>query len=301
MQAEAEHRDARWEAVIVTAWGNALLAGAVPPDAVADVLGSSRHRVLPAAAPGEAHIDSVDGADSADSLDSVRAPLAGRAAQLAGDRAPVSLSYALSRARAAGVRWLRLVLPAPGDATGLPGPVPFNQLAVAAGVAILVPQAGLGLLPGWYDGLLAWSVHPVATPPSALPDAASASADTEAARAAHAELRALSRQLTAAISEAADTLVALDVAGATPDQLADLAHVRAGHLPPLPPGHPREAVRLAQQALTVLRLTTLARAGEGAARSASAIRARQQEIAALDRIARTALAAAVSVPRWEQP
>ncbi|MCY7364194.1 MAG: hypothetical protein LH469_02580, partial [Frankiaceae bacterium] len=60
------------------------------------------------------------------------------------------LERAVARLRAAGVVRLRVVLPAPGDAVGLPGPGPFTAAALDAseGVLALRPDGtGTGLVP----------------------------------------------------------------------------------------------------------------------------------------------------------
>ena len=67
-------------------------------------------------------------------------------------RAPdaLPLDRAVARLRAAGCTRLRLVLPAPGDLVGLPGPGAFTRAAIEAseGVLFLRPDgAGTGLVP----------------------------------------------------------------------------------------------------------------------------------------------------------
>jgi len=64
------------------------------------------------------------------------------------DRADTTLPVLLAGLRSAGVRGLLLVLPVPGDLSGLPGPAGFNHRALDAGQAVLTvggnPQ---GLVP----------------------------------------------------------------------------------------------------------------------------------------------------------
>lgn len=84
------------------------------------------------------------------------------------------LEQACGRLRADGVRRLRLVLPAPGDPLGLPGPGPFTSAALAAGEGVLALQEdgrGTGLVPtvtahgSELDGTVTtvlWTAHPVA-------------------------------------------------------------------------------------------------------------------------------------------
>jgi hypothetical protein len=62
----------------------------------------------------------------------------------------LDLEQALGRLRAEGVVRARLVLPAPGDPLGLPGPGPFTQAALDAGEGVLALRAdgsGHGLVP----------------------------------------------------------------------------------------------------------------------------------------------------------
>ncbi|MDP9181548.1 MAG: hypothetical protein M3P04_02070 [Actinomycetota bacterium] len=62
----------------------------------------------------------------------------------------LDLEQAVGRLRAEGVQRVRLVLPAPGDPLGLPGPGPFTQAALLAGEGVLALRAdgrGHGLVP----------------------------------------------------------------------------------------------------------------------------------------------------------
>ena len=62
----------------------------------------------------------------------------------------LELEQAAARLRADGVRRLRVVLPAPGDPLGLPGPGPFTQAALVAGegaLALREDGSGTGLVP----------------------------------------------------------------------------------------------------------------------------------------------------------
>ena len=87
------------------------------------------------------------------------------------DRLP--LERAVARLRADGTTRLRVVLPAPGDLVGLPGPGPFSAAALEAaeGVLALRPDGtGTGLVPALtahgspFDGTVttvAWTAWPV--------------------------------------------------------------------------------------------------------------------------------------------
>ena len=62
----------------------------------------------------------------------------------------LELEQALGRLRGDGVTRLRLVLPAPGDPLGLPGPGAFTQAALRAGEGVLALRpdgSGTGLIP----------------------------------------------------------------------------------------------------------------------------------------------------------
>jgi hypothetical protein len=62
----------------------------------------------------------------------------------------LDLEQAVARLRAEGITRTRLVLPAPGDPLGLPGPGPFTQAALVAGEGVLAVRpdgSGYGLVP----------------------------------------------------------------------------------------------------------------------------------------------------------
>ena len=107
-----------------TVWASAWLVGAAAPDDVLDAL-----------APwADAH--DVQAADE----------LTAAATDLPPPGAPVSsLPFLLAALRRAAPRApARLVLPAPGDVRGLPGPGAFSREATAAGEGVLFADVGLG-------------------------------------------------------------------------------------------------------------------------------------------------------------
>lgn len=66
----------------------------------------------------------------------------------------LDLEQAVGRLRAEGVQRVRLVLPAPGDPLGLPGPGPFTQAALTAGEGVVALRAdgrGYGLVPALHN------------------------------------------------------------------------------------------------------------------------------------------------------
>lgn len=256
----------------LAAWGNALFAGLVPPDDVAQrvLADDALHRVT--GLPGE----------EADT--------------------PVGLTLALGRLRALGASGLRVALPAPGHPLGLSGPPEFNSAALEAGEAVLVSGAAFGFVPELYEVGPAGDVHtevtwrclPVReTPPADVPSLGEAE-----------------RELTEALREATEVLARLDVAGSGPAADAALeayrARAEAGRQL-LAPGYPPRAVRVLELAQRVRALVSIARgeydgdagaaeetAGRehGGAVSASEIAARTEALRPVERTARRALVAA---------
>ncbi|MGW3231950.1 hypothetical protein [Kitasatospora sp. NPDC001095] len=239
----------------LTAWGNALLAGLVPPDdAATAVLGADEiHRVtgLPGDEPGEQH----------------------------------GLTWALGRLRVLGVKGLRLALPSAGHPLGLTGPRAFNEQAMSAGEAVLAVGAPLGLVPevevygpaGDRSATVLWRCSEVNdAPPADVPS-----------------LHEAERELADGLRETTAMLARLDVAGAGPEALRALdAYRRRGHSELLAPGYPSRAVRVLESARQVSALLTIASGGHGAAVSASEMAARQSVLTPLRRTARRAQVAA---------
>ncbi|HET9518313.1 MAG TPA: hypothetical protein VFO77_11350 [Actinoplanes sp.] len=115
---------------------------------------------------------------------------------------------------------IRLVLPAPGDPRGLPGPGEFTGAALLAGEAVVTPE--LGLVPevrshtsgsGVTFETVLWRVYPVPAPasPAAAVDISPAEAETE---------------LATALAEATTQLTRLDVAQWRPELAGALAALR---------------------------------------------------------------------------
>lgn len=98
------------EAIELATWGNAWLAGHVGLD------------------------------DAVDAIEDITGP--GVVAGLPGEPAELSLRHTLALLRQAGLRTLRLALPAPGDPLGLAGPADFNIDAIDAGKAVIAVGAG---------------------------------------------------------------------------------------------------------------------------------------------------------------
>jgi hypothetical protein len=170
------------------------------------------------------------------------------------------LALGLGTLRQAGARGLRLVLPVPGDVSGLPGPPAANADALAAGEAVLVLGADRPLMlvptvtahgPAVEGGLesVHWRVVVgERMPPPPLP------------------VRAADGELTLAIRETTAELVRLDVAQARPDVLAALRDRRDDEpARPLPPGYPPAANVLLARARGLDDLLELAARDDGGA------------------------------------
>jgi hypothetical protein len=231
----------------LSAWGNAALEGAVSLDDAADVVagaGNATHRLF----------------------------------GLAGEDGGVNIPYALGRLRADGARGLRLVLPRPGDAGGLPGPTAFNEQALARGEAVLtVGGPPRGVLS---DGRGAWTVHDVAS------DARTP-----------LSLREAEWSLSQQMREATAVLMQLEVARWEPAAAHVLSHRANNPAPPaLPSSSPSHAHYVLEWALRVLSIVELARQSDGAAVTSAEAEARRQVLRDLDSAARRGLEAACSAP-----
>lgn len=234
-------------------------AGAVPPAGLLAAWGT-------AAITGTCSLD-----EAADAVTSNR-DAGHRVTGLPAEHGPVSLAYALGRLRALGAVALRLVLPRPGDPSGLPGPKPFTEVAVERGAAVVATGAGLGLVP---EGRGEWQAYEVATD-----------------RLAPVSLRQARRDLDAAIREAAEVLAALDVARWDP--AVDRVRPAGAAASPLPPAADPEAHALLSQGLRIEAVAQIAAASEGAAISATVMAARSRVLRDLDTAARRAIEAACS-------
>ncbi|NJQ02073.1 hypothetical protein [Streptomyces zingiberis] len=243
----------------LAAWGNAVLAGLAPPDdAVQRITGEdARHRV--SGLPGEA--------------------------------GEVGLSLALGRLRALGGTGFRVALPVPGHPLGLSGPPEFNARALAAEEAVLVPGAGLGLVPEVHAAGPAGDVH-VTVVWHCLPVREAPPADVPS-------LGEAERELAEALREATELLSRLDVAGAGPAAREALEAYRARaerDRDVLAPGYPPRAARVLELAARVAALVAIARGPGGGGEHGSAVSASQMAVRdeALRPVARTARRAQVA-------
>jgi hypothetical protein len=221
-----------------------------------------------------------------EALDALLGSTAHRVAGLPGTTEAVPLGWALTALRGLGERRFRLVLPAPGDVQGLP-PVPgLPALALESGQAAvgerlaLVPEA-LG------PEAVAWTAFDLTGSAPVPPPV-------------EGTLRAVSGQLDLAVSDAARTLVDLDLARWNPEVpalLADLA--RSTKAPGLPADHDPLALSVlgrAQRLAAVLDLA-MADAPGGAVNTVQAA-ARDRALRPLARAVREATVAAFNwIPR----
>jgi len=232
----------------LAAWANAVLLGAVSPDTAGE-------RIT-----GDDPPHRVDG-------------LPGGADQ--------SLPVALARLRGAGVRGLRLVLPAPGDPVGLPGPGPFTSAALLAGGGVIVEgrTGPIGLVPEESAGAVRW--HAWSLPP-------------DEPRPDNPGLAEADQALARALREATDLLTARDLARADPEADSALAALRDGRLDGdgLPPGYPDRAQGVLVRARRLAAVVRLAAGSDGGAVTAAEAALRREALLGLERAARHAEVAA---------
>lgn len=188
----------------------------------------------------------------------------------------VPLIVALGRLRMEGATAAGLALPVPGDPLGVAGPADFNAAALEAGEGVVLPGAGLGLVPVRAGAGVVWQAYP-AEARRQVPDPAEA--DTT---------------LRQAVLEAADALAALEVARWRPEVADELMALRRGTDLPLPPETGSRAVRLAGLSLRCCTIVDLALDDDGGAVSAAEAERRRSALLPLDHAARRGLVAACS-------
>ncbi|WP_204034774.1 hypothetical protein [Micromonospora qiuiae] len=187
---------------------------------------------------------------------------------------------------------IRLVLPAPGDPRGLPGPGDFAGAALLAGEAVIA--GALGLIPevrvhtsgsGDTFETLLWRVYPLpANAPAAsltLPGAAEAEAE-----------------LAAALADTTAALTRLDVAQWRPELAGALEALRRPDgTTDLPPGFDPRARRLFARAAVLDRVLALAgHAAPGGAINNYEAQQRDAALRPLTAACRQALVAACNAP-----
>ena len=203
------------------------------------------------------------------------------------------LDRAAARLRAGGVSRLRLVLPEPGDALGLPVPGPFTVAAMSAGEGVLALRedgSGSGLVPTLQvhgsdvDGVVTtvtWTAYDVSCPG---PDPGPFLHDAE-------------HDLRRGILECAATLRDLDVARWRPDvagPLRDLRRQSGNGLDEdqLPAGYPIRARQLLTSARQLAGVLQLAQQDSGGALDTRETLGRELALRELARLVRRARVAA---------
>ena len=249
----------------MTVWTSAWLVGGAAPDDVLDALEPW----------GEAH--DVLAADDATA----------RGIGLPGptDR-PTSVTFLLAALRKVRGTALstpaRLVLTAPGDLRGLPGPGQFSRAVTGTGEGLLFADVGYGLVPmPMGGGLLRWAVHSVLEP-SPPED--------------HVALGEAELALREQVRQSASTLTALGVARHRPGVRQEIAEtLRARPRSLWPAGMPGHSLRVLQHADEVEAILAAALVDDpGGALSASAARARTDALRPLSTAVRVARRAAVA-------
>lgn len=211
----------------------------------------------------------------------------GHGAQVVATVAPSAeepLRQVLGDLRGRGLTAFRLALPVPGDPLGLPGPADFNASAIDAGEAVLVElsEDAAGLVPSAdsrgssYAGLR-WTRHRLTRAAGAAPTLAEAE-----------------QHLALTLRDAADALLALDVATWDPGAAAALAGIRKGGSDrlTLAPGYPPRALRVAAQAARLAAISAFGLADDGGAVSTWEADARRSALRDLERAVRRARVAA---------
>ena len=256
--------------VRLAAWGTAVLRGQVTPvEAVRAVTGDDEPHLVeleprPDALPGD--------------------PATGRV---------VELGELFVQLLQRGTPGLRVVLPAPGDPLGLPGPAAFNRGALETGECVLT-EVGPDREPPW--GLLPWITEFGSVwEPGAMVRWTATRIEppriTVSGSLAEAE-----RELREALAQGTSTLSRLDVARWREDAADRVAKVRDGGLPrnTLPPSAPARSVQVLSTAARVRAIVGLAREDDGAAVTGYEVEHRARTLRELDGVSRRAMTAAVN-------
>jgi hypothetical protein len=216
------------------------------------------------------------------------------AAAVAGLDAPdLPLDRGLPRLRAGGVIRLRVVLPAPGDPLGLPGPGPFTSAALLAGEGVLATRddgSGTGLVPtvvehgSPLEGVVTsarWTSYPLAAVPPWqgpwLPEA-------------DGELRQGVLRVAAAFRDLDVARWRPELADALRDLRATARAVRGDD--ELPSGYSPRAKELLARAAQVAGVVELAGVDAGGAVDSRETAAREEHLRELARLVRHARVAA---------
>lgn len=196
-----------------------------------------------------------------------------------------SVLWALARLRNEGYRGARLLLPAPGDVLGLPGPPLLQRQALDAGIAIAFPA---GAEPTTRAAVLVpspegeWPMQVVDVP--------------VAASSAWPSLRQARAEFATGVAGHATALAELDVAADANGLRQVVLAEDEQPLPALPADWDGDRRELLGRARMVAVLAAAAAADDGAAVSAAEATSRAAHLRALAGISRRAIAAAGSTP-----
>ncbi|MBV8933238.1 MAG: hypothetical protein JOZ47_01260 [Kutzneria sp.] len=193
---------------------------------------------------------------------------------------PAALASLLATLRKKQADDGRLILPVPGDVRGLGGNGPLATAAVRAGEAIVLPTAGMGIVPQTVaDQVVRWTVFEL--PWMVWPE--------------HMPIGEAEHELAGAMRQAATRLIDLDVTRQRTGVREEIeAVVTAQPAPPWPTGMPPRSLRVLQRATEVAAILRIASLdAPGAAVSASAIRARAEALRPLSEAVRNARYAAI--------
>lgn len=197
------------------------------------------------------------------------------------DETPAGPALLLAALRKAGAGRGELVLPVAGDVRGLDGASTFAQQALRNAEAVVIADAGLGLVPEQVaEGILRWNVHALGDLPPAE----------------HVPIGEAEHGMSSAMREAASTLTDLDIARRRPGVRSEIADaVAARPEPSWPSDVPQRALRVLQRAgelAAILRVA--AEDTPGGALSASATRARSDALRPLFDAVRAARRSAIA-------
>lgn len=196
------------------------------------------------------------------------------------DEAPVGPAMMLAALRRTGVVGGGIVLPIAGDVRGLGGKSSFADSAMRAGEAVLLGEAGLGIVPNRVSqDEIQWTVFDLPAIPGRD----------------HTPLSQAEHDLSGTMRAAATALIELGVAKARPNVRDEIAAIVAETpTPPWPEGMPPRAIRVLQRATEVEAILQVASGdAPGAALSARTAEARSQALRPLITAVRSARCAAV--------
>jgi hypothetical protein len=186
---------------------------------------------------------------------------------------------------------IRLILPAPGDPRGLPGPGPFSDLALVHGEGVVAGAFGLVPEVRTHTSGSGDTFETVLWRMCVLPEPVGCRVDDPTPAEAEGEL-------SMALSDATIALTKLDVAQWRPELAGALAALRKpGNGTDLPPGYDARARRLYARASVLDRVLALAElSAPGAAVNGYEARQRDAALRPLTTACRRALMAACNAP-----